>query len=189
MVPVLPALRQLLVEEGHKPGRGAPSGAGWTAQKASFHRHWLPQNPTAHLANGCEGPARMVITEPAFHGLAVEQQWISHHHQCSVCLQPFQSSLCFFYYYYWVNLARAEVLSWQNWAVKSPIDVRKEQVWWHNVLLVPYGQAALGPFEPLHNLGLQCQTKRGVGHLRSCWSQGNCGNPTQMAFGRCFWPS
>lgn len=75
MVPVLPALRQLLVEEGHKLGRGAPSGAGWTAQKASFHRHWLPQKPTAHLASGWgqEGPARTVISEPAFHGLAVEQ--------------------------------------------------------------------------------------------------------------------
>lgn len=84
--------------------------------------------------------------------------WSSHHHQCSVCLQPFQSSLLFFFIY-WVNLARAEVLSWQNWAVKSPIDVRKEQVWGHNVELVPHGQAALGPSKLLYNFG---QTKRGI---------------------------
>lgn len=62
MVLVLPALRQLQVEEGHVQrvlGRDAPSEAGLTAQKASFHRHWLPHNPTAHLASGWdqEGPS------------------------------------------------------------------------------------------------------------------------------------
>lgn len=66
-----------------------------------------------------------------------------------------------------MNVAHAEVLSQQNQAVRSSIDVRKEQVWWHNVALVPLGQAALGPSEPLHNLGLQCQKKRGIRHLRS----------------------
>lgn len=153
-------------------GRGATSEAGLTAQKASFHRHWLPQNPTAHLPGGWgqESPLRMVITKPAVHGLAAEQQWISHHCQCSVCLQPF-GVLCLFFIY-WVNLACAEVLSWPNWAVKSSIDVRKEQGCWHNAALVPHGQAALGPSEPLHNLGLQCQKKRNIRHFKSCWSQG-----------------
>lgn len=49
---MVPVLRQLLLEEGHMQrvlGRGAPSEAALTAQKATFHRHWPPQNATAHL--------------------------------------------------------------------------------------------------------------------------------------------
>lgn len=73
------------------------------------------------------GRPKMVITEPASPALAAEQRWISHHRQCSVCSQPVRR---FFYsfFIYWVNLARAEVLSWQNWLVKSSIDIGQRAV-------------------------------------------------------------
>lgn len=67
----------------------------------------------------------------------------------------------------------------QNWAVESSFETSQKAVWVAQCgACFPMDKAALDPSKPLRNLVPQCQTNRyqGIGHLKRCWSQGNCGN-------------
>lgn len=123
MVPQLPARQRLLVEKRIPSDPGLPefgSESKFSQAPAAEKSLISPSQEGMNILG--KGPPKMGITKPASPVLAMEQSVVD---QPPPSMQHLFSTLGEFFYsffIYWVNLACAEVLSWQKRAVKSPID-------------------------------------------------------------------